>query len=397
MTIRDVIQDDRYLHVNPYRTAGDFLIGRYYRKTQNGGNRTPGEPDWYPHGYSMSLTDQHTGWIREVKSTTPSCTKSYPGGAVDESVTVSSSLVRPWDARDDLALYGKIADKYDDGKFNAPVFAGELGEATDMLAGRLRQLARVGAAVKRGNLKKAAKLLGVSPPRGRPKDAPKIKDKNNAYLQRDQTITSAWLELSYGWKPLLGDVSNLAEAIAKRDQPRQRRIYADHTIDRKVTASPSCAKATGSGKYSKSIVAYIEEVLPTLGDRMGLHDPASIAWELTPFSFVADWVIPIGDYLKARSIATRAKGVFVLSTFDRYHGSVREIACAPRYCGTSRTLQLIAWNKSATLTRTVTTSLPKLPMPTFHNPFGGNGPMDRLMSAVSLVREIFGSKTSRLV
>jgi len=30
---------------------------------------------------------------------------------------------------------------------------------------------------------------------------------------------------------------------------------------------------------------------------LGLYDPLSVAWELVPFSFVADWFIPIGTYL----------------------------------------------------------------------------------------------------
>jgi hypothetical protein len=31
-------------------------------------------------------------------------------------------------------------------------------------------------------------------------------------------------------------------------------------------------------------------------------DPLGIAWEAVPFSFVADWFLPIGDYLDALSV-----------------------------------------------------------------------------------------------
>jgi hypothetical protein len=33
--------------------------------------------------------------------------------------------------------------------------------------------------------------------------------------------------------------------------------------------------------------------------RLGLLNPAEVIWELVPFSFVADWFLPIGDYLSA--------------------------------------------------------------------------------------------------
>lgn len=32
---------------------------------------------------------------------------------------------------------------------------------------------------------------------------------------------------------------------------------------------------------------------------LGLTNPASVAWELVPFSFVVDWFAPVGDWLNA--------------------------------------------------------------------------------------------------
>lgn len=39
----------------------------------------------------------------------------------------------------------------------------------------------------------------------------------------------------------------------------------------------------------------------------------SVAWELTPWSFVVDWFIPIGDWLTARGHAQGLKGTFITS------------------------------------------------------------------------------------
>lgn len=39
----------------------------------------------------------------------------------------------------------------------------------------------------------------------------------------------------------------------------------------------------------------ISQLVPKL---LGFTNPAAVLWEATPFSFVVDWFLPIGDYLK---------------------------------------------------------------------------------------------------
>lgn len=388
MTYKTVADDQRFLW--PCLQGGTILVGRNYSKHQDGENRLPTEPQWMPHPYLMVLSDIQTGVKRKLYT-------SGSGGR-DEVLTMASQPIRPWTISDDYALYGKFADKYDDGAFSTPVFAGELGETTDMLAGRLRHLAAVGRAVRKGNMKRAAKLLGVSPPRNRKKPEKKGAQPDNPYMQSDQTITSAWLELQYGWTPLFRDISDLSDAIAKRDKPRSQRIYANHWIGKEgFGLACEVAGYVGTGKLSKSITAYVSEVLPPISSRLGLQDPASVMWELTPFSFVADWVLPIGNYLKARSIATRATGIFVVTKRDRHHFSLSSMNCPAESGKLPATVELLAWTRYCRLERTVTDTLPTVKLPNFTNPLGGRGPGDRLMSAVSLVREIFGSKTSKLV
>jgi hypothetical protein len=48
-------------------------------------------------------------------------------------------------------------------------------------------------------------------------------------------------------------------------------------------------------------------------------DPELVAWELIPFSFVADWVAPLGDWMKARSFAGRTVGLYVTTTKQTYY------------------------------------------------------------------------------
>lgn len=392
MTTRFVEQDDRYLW-SALGTA-DFTVGRYYMKSQDGANRAEGEPFWYPHPYVMTLVDSGIGVYRELALAGSCTTEYYPDGGYDSPLYVSGQMSRPWTSNDDIALHNKFRDKFDDASFNTPVFAGELGETTDMLADRVRQLAQVGKAVKKGNLKKAAKLLGSTPPR-----SPKGRrggDPDKPYLRNEQTVTSGWLELQYGWQPLLSDIADLADAISKQDQPRKQKISASHWIGKVGSCSRSCASISGWGKYRKVLTGYINEVLPSFGDRLGLHDPASIAWELLPFSFVADWFIPIGNYLEARGIASRAEGTFVLTTFDRHNFHVDSLSnCSTRWCLGPPQQQLLAWDIRVNLTREVYPVYPQISLPVFRNELSSS--QKRLANAVALVREVFGSTTSRRV
>jgi hypothetical protein len=54
--------------------------------------------------------------------------------------------------------------------------------------------------------------------------------------------------------------------------------------------------------------------------QMGLTNPLEVAWELIPFSFVADWFISVGDWLRG---LTALHGLRIVSGF---RSNVNEIA-----------------------------------------------------------------------
>jgi len=49
-------------------------------------------------------------------------------------------------------------------------------------------------------------------------------------------------------------------------------------------------------------------------------NPLSVAWELMPFSFVADWAVPISTYLQVRGLSSTLVGTFV-TTNSEYKSS----------------------------------------------------------------------------
>jgi hypothetical protein len=121
---------------------------------------------------------------------------------------------------------------------------------------------------------------------------------------------------------------------------------------------------SGVGSTRAQLIARLSEVDTV--KLVGLLDPASVAWELLPYSFVVDWFIPIGQYLAARALPNALTGVFVTTKTrlvechvtglaDSDNGIVKNVYMAPP--GRTDATDL-------TVTRTVSTTL-TVPLPTW--------------------------------
>jgi hypothetical protein len=109
-------------------------------------------------------------------------------------------------------------------------------------------------------------------------------------------VSGAWLEGHLGWSPMIGDIYNAAELL-KLSQ-RQNRIKVSTANSCKLRASGLAPhwEVEGEDKYIQAIIVEFSRE-PTMIERLGLTDPAGILWEATPYSFVVDWFLPIGNSL----------------------------------------------------------------------------------------------------
>lgn len=118
-----------------------------------------------------------------------------------------------------------------------------------------------------------------------------------------------WLEYQYGWKPLMSDIYGVANLI---DQQIQKKRTIRGTADKRSGVAPNYAfKPVNSGlmQVNPQVVAgafcrldwSIQNSAARMFNRLGLSNVLDIGWELIPFSFVIDWVVPIGDFLKSMS------------------------------------------------------------------------------------------------
>lgn len=128
--------------------------------------------------------------------------------------------------------------------------------------------------------------------------------------------SNLWLGLQYGWMPLLQDVQGSAEQLASQDAAVPDRYRA--TVKGKRTSKENgkpvfVGTPTGTQslrfdvyRYQRGSMGatvrldfYLENPALARASQLGITNPLSVAWELVPFSFVADWMYPIGDYVNA--------------------------------------------------------------------------------------------------
>jgi hypothetical protein len=206
--------------------------------------------------------------------------------------------------------------------------------------------------------------------------------------------------------PLLTDVKKGAEALAQHHlgHPQRFTVSRKHVFDvtdlLKVTSA-----ANGGGvntdtrfavyKRTTRVKIYLEVVNPNLHtiQQMGLTNPLVVAWELIPFSFVADWFIQVGDYLTAltalqgltvrKALHSRRDSIVFDKVYDTSAGE------DPTYIFTATTYR--AWAKGDLFLREPTTvDIFSLYPPVKINPWKNF--WDRTVTGAALLKETFGRR-----
>lgn len=147
-----------------------------------------------------------------------------------------------------------------------------------------------------------------------------------------KTVANRWLQFHYGWKPLAQDVHGLWEllneqlgtpALLVHGRGRGEWFWEESTEIPSTTVNP-CMKLDMSATFQSqvSVTGQVDslQIFRTV-NQAGLVNPAALAWELIPFSFVVDWVVPIGNVLTALS-ATAGLNFVGGHRTERYEHSV---------------------------------------------------------------------------
>jgi len=260
-----------------------------------------------------------------------------------------------WSDNDTIRLINKLAEKINDSDFNPAVMLGTMNQTLDLIADRTKKIAKSIAYLRKGNLAKSLEAVTG----------------HRRQSSKGKTAGQLMLEIQYGWRPLINDVYEGATWLAaKLQKPMVHRV--SRRLQRVVPLATDNGTAAGrlfskaELKVSKQIIGYLTE--GKADTSLNLYSPATLAWELLPWSFVIDWFIPIGEYLDSRGAASQLNGTFVQTEF-------RDVICSgwrpsPNgnvYSIFKSFLDLTGGNpyiREFTMTRSISTSL-DVPKPSF--------------------------------
>jgi hypothetical protein len=266
-------------------------------------------------------------------------------------------------------FYLEVADL----KANLAASLAQYNQTIDLVANKANQLAHAAKQLKRGNFYGVCDTLGIK----RRSDLP-------------GTFSKSWLELTYGWTPLLSDIHGALRLVG--DRPLRRFV---EVRKRSSSVQPLSGhngdfphKGTCSindSVTSKALITVTDRNLQTL-QQAGITNPALLAWELLPWSFVVDWIYPIGDWLQAR---TAMQGVTVsqYSLTSTRDINVQVQLTAPGYI---KPAQFFGYEKR----KRRSTALPPLPSPVLQAP---STSLSRLTTATALLAQVFSSDLKKLL
>lgn len=103
-------------------------------------------------------------------------------------------------------------------------------------------------------------------------------------------VPAAYLTTVFGVEPLVRDVFDSVEALKDR---LQHALYHKFAVTVKGDIDSNGAK----GVMSQRAIVYLEAIPGSSNFSMG--NPLELAWEVTPFSWMIDYGIQIGDFLSA--------------------------------------------------------------------------------------------------
>lgn len=216
--------------------------------------------------------------------------------------------------------YGKFRDKLGE-TANLAVAIAERREAVNMLAKRSAQLLTIAHCIATRNYRAVFKSMGYEVMGKKDyRRTVKYRVVHNR-TQRDYEVTfkksaksfgDNFLEVVFGWIPIVGDIGNAVEILYKHPLKEgvPTKIIGKATASGVFEKNPTGQYSItwkGKGRVRKQVIADV--LVTNLNSlklkQLGFTNPAALFWEAVPFSFLVDWVVNIGD---------------ILSTYDDFIG-----------------------------------------------------------------------------
>jgi hypothetical protein len=258
---------------------------------------------------------------------------------------------------------------------------GERNQTARLIGDTASRLARAARNLRRGQIRNAMRDLGIFGKKKTP---------------RGSNWTQNWLELQYGWKPMLSDIFGACDALSKRGKDDWM-VTAKGSASVKPYSSYSVKAVdtwwrSGAARYELGVFTRADACPSTAFSSLssvGVLNPLNVAWELVPYSFVVDWFLPIGGWLNSldATVGFEFRGVS-----QTYYELIEVTAFGETH--TDKSTQIIYYNewvgmkRQLTVDRVVLATLPRAGFPSFKDPLS----LGHMANGLSLLAQAFGRR-----
>jgi len=400
MTVGSIVQNDRWgldPNGNPYGvyisrswTGADrpkveyvkdpvWIITREGKKFRMRGHsafsRPPKRARNEPHSYNLAsyyFSDEPVTFVQLYD--TSSRTR-----AIQAWFAVYRSPTNLLTANDDIKLLNKLAEKVRGSDFNAGIALGEGHQTLNLIADSATRIAKSLHHLKRGDLAGSLRSLIEGTSRKPIKPYSTFKP----FRPTQDAMSRHWLEIQYGWRPLLSDVNAAAQSLAhflsaplqtrysakvEKEDVQPKVVQLDPALDGRTATSSSILKS------KKRMIITVSEK-GSIPAQLGLLNPASVAWELLPWSFVIDWFIPVGQYLDARAFTSCTQASVITTTLNTSFTTPVQGMGGGNNCR----------NSAAVMARLIGANLPSVPLPSF-KPLSKAASWEHCVNALALLQ-----------
>lgn len=330
MTTKSRTVDRRYVLADP--NGGAALVGELFQWSGSGSDAiTTAKPrssytrvvrsprEWEQFRKSLTAEARKRAQRRLLLPPQPYTMTHYHSVASRQRITVNGGPLiyisgpadpfpvnpPPVPVDQEYKLMAKLRTKVYGSGFNPAVFTAEGREALGMIGSSATRIRLSIGSLLRRDWRGLVRHLSVSP------------DDAKSVVHSRKNISGQWLELSYGWLPLLSDMEDggayLGQNLTTQDYGNNkvvgRRQFS--VVEHRVPDAYGYTWTTRETTFRLQYIIYSVRKSPIW--MPSVATVASVVWEKLPYSFVADWVIPIGSYIEAMRTATDLKGKVVRS------------------------------------------------------------------------------------
>jgi len=335
-------------------------------------------------GSSVTILSENTATAENGRTTYSHATAYSPSGPFSY---LGDTNVR--DAENKAML--RLSENLSSVRVNLAQVFGERRQTAGLLADTATRIVSAASALKRGRFDEFVSSLSI---RSDLFTKTKYHWARSMKTPPSKRIAGHWLEYTYGWKPLLMDVFDSIEYLGDRitqDLDHGKLVGSARSVAAQKLRFPDYNFNGHVGVTNR--VRFVAHYridnggLKIVAAQTGIANPALLAWELLPYSFVVDWFLPVGTYLESLTTYTG----FILTGGTK---SVRQKATVHKdftrntIVGSDRTtISGASYHEEFRYNRTLLTSWPEYAL-RFKSPIGGE-PLARLATAVSLLRVLF--------